>query len=251
LASFSHFPAWPVPFGLDLPFEEELVCPYLPGQMARYRAVGVETLPASYYHQFMDAGFRRSGHVLYQPACRNCRACVPLRVETVGFAPNASQRRCRRRNADLLVEAGVPIATTEKLALYNRYNTGWHAGTPLTLARFAEAFYESCVETIEFAYRASDGELLAVGLCDVAPESLSSVYFYFAPEAAARGLGTYGALCEIDFALRQGIPHYYLGYWVAECGAMSYKANFGPYELLGTDGIWEPALGERRSSGVD
>jgi arginyl-tRNA--protein-N-Asp/Glu arginylyltransferase len=250
LTAFCHYPAWPAPYGLELPFEEELACPYRSGQRARYRAFSVEALPPSVYHRFMDAGFRRSGQVLYQPACRSCRACVPLRVPTDGFVPNASQRRCRRRNSDLVVMAGEAVATAEKLALYNRYNVEWHAGASLTFAAFAEAFYESCVETIEFTYRGPDGELLAVGLCDVAPESLSSVYFYFAPEAAARGLGTYGALCEIDFARRRGIPHYYLGYWVADCGAMSYKANFGPHELLGADGVWGPAPGERRSPGV-
>jgi arginine-tRNA-protein transferase len=224
-----------------LPFEEEITCPYLPEQKARYRAVSVESLPPEAYHRFMDAGFRRSGHALYQPACRSCRACVPLRVPTRTFAPNASQRRCWRRNADLTVSAGRPHPNAEKLDLYNRYNTVWHHGAALNLATFAEAFCESCVETMEFSYRSPEGELLAVGLCDLAPESLSSVYFYFAPEASTRSLGTYGALWEIDFAKRYAIPFYYLGYWIANCSSMRYKANFGPHELLGPDGVWDPA----------
>ncbi len=192
------------------------------------------------YQQFMDAGFRRSGHVLYQPACRDCRACVPIRVPVAHFVPNSSQRRCYRKNSDLVVDVDLPVATDEKLALYNRYHEQWHGGPGTTLADFAAAFYESCVETIEFTYRSPNGELLAVGLCDLSPASLSSVYFYFAPEASARSLGTYGALREIDFAARQAIPAYYLGYWVADCGAMSYKANFRPHELLAWDGRWGP-----------
>lgn len=231
-----------MPFGLDLPLEEELACPYLPDRRARYRAVSVEALPPAAYHRFMDSGFRRSGHVLYQPACRGCRSCAPLRVVSREFVANATQRRCLRRNADLHVTVDLPVATEEKLDLYNRYNTIWHGGATLTLDDLEESLYESCVETIEFTYRAPQGELLAVGLCDVAPESLSSVYFYFAPEAAARSLGTYGALRELDFAAQHSIPHYYLGYWIADCDSMRYKSNFVPHELLGLDGAWGPAL---------
>ena len=231
-----------MPFGLELPLEDELACPYLPDRRARYRAVSVEALPPGAYHRFMDAGFRRSGHVLYQPACRGCRSCIPLRVASREFVASATQRRCLRRNADLLVAVDLPMATDEKLDLYNRYNTVWHGGATLTLADLQESLYESCVETIEFTYRSAQGELLAVGLCDVAPESLSSVYFYFAPGAAARSLGTYGALRELDFAAQHSIPYYYLGYWIADCDSMRYKSNFGPHELLGLDGAWGPAL---------
>ena len=70
------------------------------------------------------------------------------------------------------------------------------------------------------------------------PQSLSSVYFYFDPEQAGRRLGTFSALWEIEWAREMNIPHYYLGYWVAGCGAMEYKASFRPCEALGTDGVW-------------
>lgn len=227
-----------MPYGLELPAEPEFACPYLPDKQSRYRGFAVEALPPGAYQRLMDAGFRRSGQVLYQPNCRGCRECVPLRVPTRGFLPSATQRRCWRRNADLVVAVGALEVTVEKLELYNRYNTIWHQGPALTRESFAEAFYSSCVETLEITYRDPSGQLLAVGLCDTEPESLSSVYFYFAPEASARGLGTYGALWELDYAARREIPFYYLGYWIASCGAMNYKAKFGPHELLGLDGDW-------------
>lgn len=195
----------------------------------------------------MDAGFRRSGHVLYQPACRDCRACVPLRVPVDTFAPNSSQRRCFRKNADLVIEVDRPTATEEKLSLYNRYNSQWHGAAEVTLPEFQSAFCDSCVHTLEFSYRTPEGELLAVGLCDLAPESLSSVYFYFEPKSRSRGLGTFGALYEIGFASWNAIPYYYLGYWVAGCDAMSYKANFQPHELLSWDGKWGPPTISRRT----
>jgi arginine-tRNA-protein transferase len=77
----------------------------------------------------------------------------------------------------------------------------------------------------------------------VCARSLSSVYFYFDPAHARRGLGTYGAMREIELARQRGIAHYYLGYWVQPCGAMRYKDEFRPNELLGADGTWRPHRG--------
>ena len=67
------------------------------------------------------------------------------------------------------------------------------------------------------------------------------MYFYFDPAEGRRGLGTGGAVYEIETAAKLGIPYYYLGYWVDGCGAMVYKADFRPAEVLGPDGAWRPA----------
>jgi leucyl-tRNA---protein transferase len=34
------------------------------------------------------------------------------------------------------------------------------------------------------------------------------------------------------------LPHLYLGYHVAGCRSLEYKANFRPNETLGVDGKW-------------
>ena len=192
------------------------------------------------YHQFMDAGFRRSGRMVYQPVCRGCRACVPLRVPVATFRAGKSQRRCWRKNQDLVVTAGTPEATDEKFDLYRRYATQWHGKEDEEdgWAGFETFLYDSPVDTLEFEYRDRAGRLLAVGICDACDRSLSSVYFYHDPSEARRGLGTFGALYEIEWARGRKLPHYYLGYWIAGCGTMDYKATFQPCEALGFDGIW-------------
>jgi arginine-tRNA-protein transferase len=203
-------------------------------------------MPGEVYHRFMDAGFRRSGKLMYQPVCSGCRACVSLRVPVSTFAASKSQRRCWRKNQDLSITSGEPDATEEKFELYRRYATGWH-GKPAQeedWETFESFLYDSPVETVEFCYRDSSGKLLAVGICDVCEHSLSSVYFYHDPSEQKRGLGTFGALHEIETARASGIPHYYLGYWVAGCGAMQYKAHFRPCEVLEPDGVWRPLAAE-------
>lgn len=238
-------------------------CPYLPGRVAQSRAFWADELPAELYVRFMDAGFRRSGKIVYQPTCARCRECVPIRVPVNAFRPSKSQRRCWKRNVDeVSVTFGLPAADDESFALYRRYLTDWHRRDdddddekPKTDSRedFETFLYDSPVETMEFKYRdVTSGHLLAVGICDASATSLSSVYFFHDPSERRRGLGTFGALYEISFARERGLEHYYLGYHVRGCRAMQYKASFRPCEFLRTDGRWarqEPKLQDTNVGG--
>ena len=249
----SHAPPVTVPLRV-LP---ERDCPYLPGRVARLRGFLCERMDGDVYHAFMDRGFRRSGDFFYQPVCRGCRECRPIRVPVETFAPSKSQRRVRRRNADVSVTVTTsPPPTPERYDLYARYQrqrhrrataTGAQDAVPVdepdqdSAAGFAEFLYASAVDTIEFSYRDSAGRLIGVGIADICRQSLSSVYFYFDPAERRRSLGVFSILWEIDFARRRGIPYYYLGYWIRDCAAMRYKADYHPHELLDPDGVWRPA----------
>jgi arginyl-tRNA--protein-N-Asp/Glu arginylyltransferase len=245
-----HAPPRSPPVEVRLVNTGEHACPYLPGRVANNRAFLAERIDPEIYHAFMDAGFRRSGRVVYQPACASCRACVPIRIPVALFKPSKSQRRCARRNADLVIEVSPVRATEEKFDLYHRYTLARHRRVDGAVSgeadepdreSFETFLYHSPVDTIEFTYRDAAGRLLAVGICDVSQRSLSSVYFYFDPAQNRRCLGTYGALREITFAREANIPYYYLGYWIEPCRSMRYKAEFRPYELLHPDGQWRGA----------
>ncbi|MBS1828498.1 MAG: arginyltransferase [Acidobacteria bacterium] len=238
MSDFSHYPAVPHPLVLDVPVMPEEPCPYLPERLSRYRAFRSDVMPPRLYHQLMDVGFRRSGDVFYQPVCKGCRACVPLRVPVQEFAASKSQRRVWRRNMDLEMTVGAATVTEEKVALYRRYAEAWHGRDGETAEDYERFLVLSPVTTVEFSYRDGAGRLLAVGICDVCEQSLSSVYFYFDPEERARSLGTFGAMAEIAYAASRGIPYYYLGYWVEGSEAMCYKSRFRPFQVLQTDGKW-------------
>lgn len=248
-------PPLPPPVPVRLTTLPDRPCPYLPGRVATSRAFLAGEMGGAVYDAFMDAGFRRSGTLVYQPVCRACRACVPVRVVVDAFAPTRSQRRCATRNADLTVEVAPPVPTDETFDLYARYQTARHAD-PVhddgeedepTRAAFESFLYESPVDTLEFTYRDPAGRVLAVGIADFCPRSLSSVYFYYDPAESARGLGTYGAIREIDWCRTRGVPYYHLGFWVAGCRKLEYKRRFGPNELLRPDGQW----GEARAGSVE
>ncbi len=217
-------------------------CSYLPGRVATEEAwLAWQVSPAA-YHELMDRGFRRSGNILYRTACAGCKRCVPIRVPVADFKPSKSQRRVLRRNTDVTLNVSSPDLTAEKHDVYRRYLKAQHAESPQgsDMESLREFLYSSCVATLEFEYRDKAGKLLGVSICDASHRSLSSVYHFFEPDEAGRSIGVYSVLQEIEFCRRKSIPHFYLGYWVQGCGAMEYKSQYRPFELL-LEGKWERA----------
>lgn len=238
-----------MPFGIEPATGPAEPCPYLPDRVAVLRGFRCDALSGAAYQQLMDAGFRRSGRLFYQPVCPGCRACRPLRVAVASFRPGKSLRRVLGRNPDLRATWGPPELTPEKAALYARYLATRHDGAMTGEPDELEDFlYRSPTRTIEACYRDAAGRLLAVGICDLTPVALSSVYFFFDPSEPRRGLGTLGVITEIAAARRLGLAFYYPGFWVARSPRMAYKARFRPSEVLGTDGVWRP-LGDEDPGG--
>jgi len=216
-------------------------CPYLPGRVATDEWLIDPRVGSDEYQALMDRGFRRSGRVFYRPNCSGCRECVPIRVPVAEFVPSRSQRRALRRNADVSVEIGRPSLDDERYAVYVAFQEQRHGGEMGTSRRDLEKFlYDSPVDTIEFAYRVGP-QIIGVGIVDVCPRCLSSVYFFFDPESGWRSPGVFSALCEIDYCRRLGLPYWYIGLYVRDCREMNYKAQYRPYELLSSDGVWRPA----------
>ncbi|PVU85424.1 hypothetical protein BB559_003549 [Furculomyces boomerangus] len=82
-----------------------------------------------------------------------------------------------------------------------------------------------------------NNKLIAIGVIDILPYSISSVYFIYDPDYSKLSLGTYGALREIALVrkLSQSLPdlkYYQLGYYIHSCVKMAYKGQFKPSELL-------------------
>src|SRR4051812_8275620 len=109
----SHWPSWPLPVLRETLVTDAQRCSYLPFRRAVFRAFQAEEIDPAEYHALMDAGFRRSGSVVYQPMCPSCRECQPIRVPTTQHVISKNQRRALHRNSDVLVTIGTPQASTE------------------------------------------------------------------------------------------------------------------------------------------
>jgi arginine-tRNA-protein transferase len=203
----------------------------------------VAKLSADEYSALMVAGWRRFGHMLFRPRCRHCDACRTLRVDARRFCPNRSQARNRRRNSGTVsLEIGRPGVTAERLDLYRRFHEhraatrGWHERV-VDKESYRDSFVLNPFPTEEWAYRIDD-RLVGLGLVDALPVGLSAIYFVHDPDESRRALGTWNVLSLIDETRRRGLAHVYLGYWVADCLSLAYKANYHPHEILDADGTW-------------
>ena len=213
-------------------------CPYLPGRGSRLVALRPERLTPGLYGLFLDLNFRRLGSVVYRPACEGCRECHQLRVDVVRFRPTRAQRRCLKRNADVVARSSRPEVTAEKHAVYRRYLQARHDGQMSgSWDEFEEFLHEAPPFTREVVFRVGD-RLLGAGIHDVGPGAVSAVYFYFDPDLGDWSPGTLNVLWLVDECRRLAVPWLYLGYHVAGSPSMAYKARFSPHQLLFDDGQW-------------
>ena len=221
---------------LALYLTAEHPCSYLTGRKARTLFVDpLARMDAHSYQALVDQGFRRSGAHVYRPACRGCARCVPVRIPVAAFRPNRSQRRNWVRNAaDLRVTAKPATFDHAHFALYQRYLAGRHPDGSMAEDNSLESYRRFLVDPwggeTRFLELRLGQHLVGVAVTDWLPQGLSAVYTFFDPDQPRRGLGTFAVLAQIDTAIRLGLPHVYLGYWIEASQKMAYKAQFEPLE---------------------
>ncbi|XP_068955223.1 arginyl-tRNA--protein transferase 1 isoform X9 [Petaurus breviceps papuanus] len=91
-----------------------------------------------------------------------------------------------------------------------------------------------------------DGKIIAVGVIDVLPHCVSSVYLYYDPDYSFLSLGVYSALREIAFTRQlhektSQLSYYYMGFYIHSCPKMRYKGQYRPSDLLCPETyVWVP-----------
>jgi arginine-tRNA-protein transferase len=224
----SRFIAKLSPYFVDTPAE----CPYTLDRTAVYHQAGFSFLPPAVLEEFLAAGYRRNGNTIYGMRCPDCTACVPIRLETAAFRPSRNMRRVWQRNQDIEISVGPLEVTLEKLQLLDRFFNSRYPGRASTASDYYSGFFfNSLAPTMEISFRLS-GQLLGVSIVDLAEGSLSAVYFYFDPDCEKRSLGTFNILYLNELAKREHCDYLYLGYWIEEVAAMTYKARFRPHSVL-------------------
>lgn len=151
-------------------------------------------------------------------------------------------------------------ATSVEYGLYRAYQTVVHQDPPdkLKMERYKRFLVMSPLKTKPGQNSPScglgsfhqqywlDDRLIAVGVIDILPNCVSSVYFFYDPEYRFLSLGTYGSLRELAFTrkLQQqvaSISSYYMGFYIHSCPKMRYKSNLSPSFLLCPEAYsWHP-----------
>ena len=220
-------------------------CPYLPNRTERHILADLTGPNAETMHGFLTtAGFRRSHHLIYRPACLECVACIPVRISVAQFIPSRTQRRTFTRNNHLQARLIPAIATQEQFDLFKKYQGARHSDGEMARMNFDDfrlMIEGSPVNTGVAEFRDLAGALKAVCLLDILKDGFSAVYSFFDPSDSSQSLGTYMILWAIKEAQDQQAAYIYLGYWVNGSPKMSYKARFHPLEHF-SHGRWQPPL---------
>lgn len=217
-------------------------CGYFPARTAQNLVLdpAAPDLP-TLYALSLARGFRRAGGHVYHPHCPHCSACEPCRIDVARFVPDRSQRRCLAHNADITLAETPPGITDERHDLYARYLHARHPGGGMDEASdedFTQFLAAPWSPTVFLELRLAK-RLVAVAVTDVCSTGLSAVYTFFEPEMPGRGLGTLAILRQVELTRARGLPHLYLGYWIANHPKMGYKARFHGLQVLRAGG-WAP-----------
>lgn len=202
----------------------------------------------------MLRGWRRSGEYFYRAI--NHLTCCPMytiRLLAQNFTPSKSQKKVLRcaskyfETRNLRMTWGPASFTTEKYNLYKKYQIQVHgdAENELSETGFTRFLVTSPLSnvsdrnpsagqvfgTFHQEYRC-DGVLFAVGVLDVVPSGLSSVYFFYDPDMKHLSLGKFSALMELEHCQKNNLQYYYMGFYIHQCEKMRYKGEYKPSELL-------------------
>lgn len=224
-------------------------CSYLPDEMACSQVIAPANLvDNNLYSQLITLGFRRSGALVYRPACTSCQQCISLRIPVSAFEANKAQKKAWKKHANLLAHIKPLQTTDEYFSLYQEYQKMRHLHGGMdhdNKEEYLEFLGTSNIQTQVVEYRDhiktnsnSAGALRMVSVIDVLLDGVSAVYTYYDPKDLHASYGTYGILWQIDYAKALGLDYVYLGYWIKACSKMSYKTNFKPCEVL-VNGSWQ------------
>ncbi|XP_072480593.1 arginyl-tRNA--protein transferase 1 isoform X3 [Notamacropus eugenii] len=137
----------------------------------------------------------------------------------------------------------------QSLSLYAKYQMAIHKDTA---AECGEAEAETPPNGPDCGYGSFhqqywlDGKIIAVGVIDVLPYCVSSVYLYYDPDYSFLSLGVYSALREIAFTRQlhektSQLSYYYMGFYIHSCPKMKYKGQYRPSDLLCPETyVWVP-----------
>ncbi len=107
-------------------------CGYLPDKLAQSLIAAPHYLvDTNIYSGLIQQGFRRSGKFAYRPHCRNCNACIAIRLILNEFTPTRSQKRAYKKHTNLTARV-LPLSYHQShFELYTSYQNLRHAEAEL------------------------------------------------------------------------------------------------------------------------
>ena len=181
------------------------------------------------FNNLLENGWRRFGMFFFRPKCIGCLKCKPIRVKVEKFKPSKSQRRVINKNNGTKVSFNKLKFKKKLYDIYEEHSKD-RFNQITSLDDFKLSFFSNILPSKQTEFYHGK-ELIASGFLDFSNNALSSVYFYYKTKYNYLNLGTFGALKEIEYAIKNSLKYYYLGYYIEENKSMAYKNRFKPCQI--------------------
>lgn len=212
-------------------------CPYLAEKKCRMEYKFIQNCTKELNQELVTRGWRRFGAYFSRPICASCDECVGLRIKALEFKFSKSYRRVLAKNAYTRVLLRRPNLSNEHLFLHDKYHKFMRkkrAWSPQELS-FRQYFNLYVDGAQDFGFELDfyvDEKLVCVDYIDVLADGISSIYCFYDPDFSHLSLGKFSLLMELKLARNRALPYIYLGYFVAGCKSLVYKADYSPCQML-------------------
>jgi arginine-tRNA-protein transferase len=218
-------------------------CGYINGQDAQSLvATPYKNINGQNYNSLISRGFRRSGQYVYKPNCKNCSACIPIRILASSYIVSRSQKRLKKYLNKLSVKVLPLTFNEEHYNLYVDYQNNRHRNNSENeddIADYNDFLIKSNVNSKLVEFRLNN-QLKMVTIIDIINDGISAVYTFYDCNDQKLSLGTMSIIWLLNLCAKENLSFLYLGYWIYESQKMKYKTNFKPYELM-IEGVWQEA----------
>jgi arginyl-tRNA--protein-N-Asp/Glu arginylyltransferase len=216
-------------------------CGYINGQDAQsIVATPYKNINNTNFGSLINKGFRRSGQYIYKPNCKDCSACIPIRLLVSNFNASRSQKRVKKYLDKFSVKLLPLTFNEEHYNLYVSYQNKRHPNnieSENDATDYNDFLIKSHVMSKLVEFRLNN-QLKMVTIIDIVDDGISAVYTFYDCSDQKLSLGTMSILWLLEFCKKENLSFLYLGYWINENQKMKYKTNFKPYELM-IEGVWQ------------
>lgn len=215
----------------------ETKCSYLEGKRTRMAYKFIENATMELNKALVERGWRRFGNYYSRPQCDTCQDCLNLRIDVKNYDFSKSAQRTFKKASSLRYVIQSPTISTEHLKLYDKYHRfmeqkrdwKYYALKPQSYHELYVSGAHSFGKEVLYFY---EDKLIGVDLIDLLDNGISSIYFYYDPDFEKFSLGRLSLYEQILLAKEYNLDWIYLGYYVANCQSLKYKALYKPYQLL-------------------
>ena len=209
--------------------------------------------PFQYQLLINNGWYRRGGVTMFRLRCNhNVHCCnweTRVSVRDFDYRTHKSYKKVLRKMPTdrLTVETKPTHFDRDAFNLYNEYHATRYGHLPSSEYSYCEHIVNTpianqTVDGIDYGtyhqlYKL-DGKLVAVGVIDIVPTGIVSVYMWYSvsKEVMKLSFGIYSMLKEIEFVRELSkhnprMKYYYLQGWNDKNKKLSYKANYSPEEF--------------------